>query len=73
VGTVVEVDSTGLNEVNSFVVRSKSEQYRIFIGGVVNLGFPPGHLNEHRATGQPVRVEVDRRDGKLFAVSIRDA
>jgi hypothetical protein len=37
------------------------------------FAFAPGHLSEHRATGEPVAVEVERRDGHLYALSVDDA
>jgi hypothetical protein len=71
-GAVVAVDSHSLTEVESFVVRSEGERYTILIDERTDLDFPPAHLNEHRISGEPVRVEVDARDGELVATSIAD-
>lgn len=72
-GVVVEVESAGLGEVRGFTLRSEGRNYRVHLAKDVELGFPPAHLNEHLATADPVRVELTRRNGKLFALSIADA
>ncbi len=72
-GTVVEVESQGLTEVDSFVVSSEGQRHTILLDDETDLGFPPSHLNEHRISGEPVRVEVDEREGELVATSIEDA
>jgi hypothetical protein len=71
-GTVVEVDSSGLTEVESFVVSRDGTRYTIRIDEDTELDFPPAHLNEHRISGDPVRVEVDDRNGDLIATTIGD-
>lgn len=72
-GHVVKVNSQGLTEVDSFVVSTTGRRYRIAIDEDTDLDFPPAHLNEHRITGEPVRVEVDEKGDELVAVSIEDA
>jgi hypothetical protein len=71
-GVVVEIESRGLNEVQSFTVKSGDRRVKIFVEGDTQFAFTPSHLNEHRATGEPVAVEVDRRDGDLVALSVQD-
>jgi hypothetical protein len=71
-GVVVDIDSRGLNEVQSFTVKSGDRRLKIFVEGDTEFAFTPSHLNEHRATGEPVAVEVDRRDGDLVALSVQD-
>ena len=71
-GVVIEIESRGLNEVQSFTVRSGERRVKIFVDGDTEFAFTPSHLNEHRATGEPVAVEVDRRDGDLVALSVQD-
>jgi hypothetical protein len=71
-GTVVEVDSTGLTEVDSIVVSSDGDRFTILLDENTELDFPPAHLNEHRISGDPVRVEVEESDGTLVATSIGD-
>lgn len=72
-GPVVAVESEGLGKVTSFQVQSEGTRYDIYIADDVDYGFPLDHLNEHRATADPVVVEVEERDGKLYALSIEDA
>lgn len=72
-GVITEVDSSGLTEVESFTLSVEGETYEIFLADDIELGFPPAHLNEHRTTGDPVRVDLEDRSGKLYATSIADA
>ena len=72
-GPVVAVDSQGLNDVTSFEIQSGGRRYTIYVDPDVAYGFPLGHLGEHRATGEPVTVELEERGQKLYAQSIEDA
>jgi hypothetical protein len=72
-GPVVDIEAASLGEVTSFEVQSRGTRYEIFIDEDVDYGFPLGHLNEHRVTGEPVVVEVIERNGRLYAQSIEDA
>ncbi|MGH2729246.1 MAG: hypothetical protein ACRDJI_01410 [Actinomycetota bacterium] len=72
-GPVVAVDSKGLDDVTSFEIQSGGKRYTIYIDPDVDYNFPLGHLGEHRATGEPVTVELEERDGKIYAQSIEDA
>jgi hypothetical protein len=71
-GVVVEIESRGLNEVESFTVKTGDRRVKILVDGDTEFSFTPSHLNEHRATGEPVAVEVDRRSGDLVALSVQD-
>lgn len=71
-GVIVEVAQEGLTEVESFSLRAEDETYQIYIADDVDYGFPLSHLNEHRVSGDPVRVELEERDEKLYALSIVD-
>jgi hypothetical protein len=71
-GVVVGIESRGLNEVESFTVKTGDRRVKILVDGDTEFSFTPSHLNEHRATGEPVAVEVDRRDGNLVALSVQD-
>lgn len=70
---MTDVESTSLTEVESFTVKSDDKTYTILIDPNTDLGFPPAHLNEHRVTGDPVKVEIEERNGDLYALSILDA
>jgi len=72
-GPVTKVDSEALGEVTSFEVTQKGEVYVVLIDPDINYGFALSHINEHLATGDPVRVGLDERDGRLYATEIADA
>jgi hypothetical protein len=72
-GPVTKIDSESLGEVTSFEVTQKGEVYVVLIDPEINYGFALSHLNEHLATGDPVRVSLDERDGTLYATEIADA
>ena len=73
VGVVVAVDSPALNEVRSFELRDGDRVLEIAIDPTITYSFPVGHLQTHRVTSEPVRVEVERRGRRLYAVEIEDA
>ncbi len=72
-GVILEIESEGLDDVRSFTLRSEGETYEILIDPELDYGFPLSHLNSHRATADPVVVDLEERDGELFALSIEDA
>ena len=75
VGVVVDVQSQGLVDVRAFSVRTDDGQTLTFRIDALENGaeFPPGHLIEHQATSERVRVFY-RRDGEqLVAFRIVDA
>ena len=72
-GIITEVRSSGLTRVDSFTLRSQGETYEIHLADDAELEFPPAHLSEHQATGDPVRVAIDERGDELYAVSVEDA
>ena len=72
-GVITDVDAESLTEVEGFTLRSDGETYEIFIAPDADLGVPPAHLNEHSISGDPVIVELETRDGRLYALSILDA
>ena len=74
-GVVVSVTSTGLDNVTGFTLRvNGGALYRFGIGVLENGAvFPPGHLTEHQANSEPVRVAFVVRGGAAVAVRIEDA
>jgi len=74
-GVVVSVTSTGLDSVTGFTLRTTGGVlYRFEIGTLENgAEFPPGHLTEHQATAEPVRVTFMVRGGAAVATRIEDA
>ncbi len=72
-GVIVEIESVSLEDVESFTLRSEGDVYEILIDPEIEYGFPLSHLNVHRTSAEPVVVELDERDGELYALSIEDA
>ncbi|MDQ3785058.1 MAG: hypothetical protein M3360_09310 [Actinomycetota bacterium] len=72
-GVVVDVTSKGLGKVTGFVLKDRGRNYDISIDREVDYDFPLDHLNEHRATGDPVQVRLEQRGRALIALSIEDA
>ncbi len=74
-GVIVAVDSAGLGDVSGFTLRQTGGEQLTFDLSELRNGtqFPPGHLSEHQATAQPVRVWY-RDDGtRLYALWLEDA
>lgn len=72
-GVLLDVESEGVGEVTSFTLKEGDETYEILIADDVDYGFDLGHLNEHLTTGDPVRVPLEVREGRLYALAIEDA
>jgi hypothetical protein len=74
-GIVVDVDSAGLDDVNAFTIRMDGgRQVTIVMGLLENATeFPPAHLGEHLASGDPVRVWFRAEGDDLVAYRIEDA
>jgi hypothetical protein len=75
VGVVVSVDAAGLNDVRGFVLRVQGAfAFDFVVGQLENpTEFPPGHLAEHQATSQPVRVFFRLDNGERVAYRLEDA
>jgi hypothetical protein len=72
-GVVVAIESAGLNRIEQFTLQDEGRRFTILVNENTKFAFAPGHLSEHRATGEPVAVEVERRDGHLYALYVDDA
>jgi hypothetical protein len=74
-GVIVSVDSAGLGDVRGFTLRQPGgETLEFRLGELENpTEFPPGHLAEHQATAQPVRVWYRLEGAERFAVRLEDA
>lgn len=74
-GVVVGVDAQGLSDVRSFQLRRVDGAVVVFQLDRLENGdeFPPGHLAEHQATAQPVRVWYVTDGEQRFAVRLEDA
>ena len=75
VGVIVGVDSAGLDQVKGFTLRTTDQRSLVFMIGDLENGaeFPPGHLVEHQATAQPVRVWYRTEGSEKVAVRLEDA
>lgn len=74
-GVIVGVQAESLDDVKGFSLRTEAGQVVEFlIGTLANpTEFPPSHLAEHQATGQPVRVLYLQQGESMVAVRIDDA
>lgn len=75
IGVVVGVDARSLTDVRAFKLRLRDGRVLDFqLGELENADeFPPGHLAEHQATAEQVRV-VYRLEGDVrYAVRLEDA
>lgn len=75
VGVIVGVDAAGLGDVRGFTLRTGDGTILAFGPDRLQNGteFPPGHLAEHQATAQPVRVRYVEDAGTLPALRIDNA
>ena len=75
VGVIVGVQAQGLTDVQGFTLRTAGGAQVGFTIGALENGseFPPGHLVEHQATAQPIRVWYRTVDGVKVAIRIEDA
>lgn len=75
-GVVIRVDSAGLANVAGFTLRTDDGRtLQLALGRLRNgTAFPPGHLAEHQATSQRIRVwYADTGGGTLDVLWIEDA
>ena len=74
-GVVVAVDSSGLGKVAGFTVRITDGSTIDFqLGALQNpTEFPPGHIAEHLASSQPVRVFFSAELNGLVVYRLEDA
>lgn len=75
VGVIVGVQARGLADVQGFTLRTAGGAEVGFTIGDLENGteFPPGHLVEHQATAQPIRVWYRTEGGVRVAIRLEDA
>jgi hypothetical protein len=72
-GVIVAIDAEELGDVNSFDVKDGDTITTLYVDPEIEYGFPLGHLHQHLQTADPVKCDVQFRDGKLYAQTIEDA
>jgi hypothetical protein len=75
VGIVTSVEGSSPAQVSRFTLRTDAGQALAFDIGPLQIGgdtFPAGHLREHQATAQPVRVTYRDDGSRLVAVRLQD-
>jgi len=74
-GVIVGVESEGLDRVRGFSLRIEDGSSVPFTIGILENGaaFPPGHLAEHQATAQRVRVWYRLEGSARVAIRLEDA
>jgi hypothetical protein len=74
-GVIAGIQSEGLDRIRSFSLRTDEGQVVEFALGILEnaADFPPGHLAEHQATGQRVRVWYLQQGESRVAVRLEDA
>jgi len=74
-GIIVAVDASSISDVYGFTLRvAGGATYRFTLGQLENpTQFPPGHLEAHEATSQPVRVYFATQGSELVVYRLEDA
>lgn len=75
-GIVIAVEQAGLAEVAGFTLRTSDGRELRFDTTETRFdaaGFPPQHLQEHRALAEPVEVTYQVKDGTNRVVKLKDA
>ena len=72
-GVIVEIDVRTIEDIESFTVLNRGREYLIHVDEKTEFAFPPGHLNEHRTSAEPIEVVTERLDDGLYARVVDDA
>lgn len=74
-GVVVSVDATSLSDVRAFTLRRPGGELVEFSLRELQNGteFAPGHLAEHQATAEPIRVTFVTEGAERLALRLEDA
>jgi hypothetical protein len=76
-GVLLEVQSPGIQQVDSFTLRTDDGQELTFVparnfnAGVAHV-MTPGHMRQHMALAEPVTVTYREDNGTLVALSATD-
>ena len=75
-GIVVSVEQRGLAAVGGFTLRTSDGRELVFDTTETRFdaaGFPPQHLQEHRALAEPVKVTYQAKEGANRVLKLEDA
>lgn len=74
-GIVIAVDAASLTDVRGFTLRTPSGfSFEFKLGPLENATeFSPGHLKEHQASSEPIRVWFRMEGAERVAYRIEDA
>ncbi|MFN8620241.1 MAG: hypothetical protein U0869_05790 [Chloroflexota bacterium] len=75
-GIVVDIQAQGLARIDGFTLRTSDGRELTFDTTQTRFdatGFPPQHLQEHRALADPVKVTYQEKDGRNAVVKLEDA
>jgi hypothetical protein len=74
-GVIIAVDATSLSDVRGFtLLLADGRRISFTLGALENpTEFPPGHLKEHMATSEPIRVYFRVQDGVPVVYRLGDA
>ncbi|HET9682370.1 MAG TPA: hypothetical protein VFP19_10055 [Candidatus Limnocylindrales bacterium] len=74
-GVILSVDASSLTDVRGFTLLTRDGQRIAFTLGTLEdpTAFPPGHLAEHQATSDPVRVYFRVENGQAVVYRLADA
>jgi len=71
-GVILFLETNAAREVTGFTLEEADETFEISIADDVDYGFALSHLNAHVSAADPVRCRVEKRGGRLYALSIED-
>jgi hypothetical protein len=75
VGVIIAVDASSISDVRGFtILTTDGRRIALTLGTLENpTDFPPGHLMEHQATSEPVRVYFRLENGVPVVYRLEDA
>ena len=72
-GVIVDIESAGIGDIRGFRLKDGDDTYEVVVDPNAEYEVALGHLQEHLSGSLPVKVELEERDGVLYAETIEDA
>ena len=72
-GVIVDIESAGIGDIRGFRLKDGNDTYEVVVDPNAEYEVALGHLQEHLSGSLPVKVELQERDGVLYAETIEDA